>query len=87
MARQKVSMQQYLQLLNEALKHHPDYIEGMEFRNIIPELKRCYSLLEPTRPPYDPAPEAQRRSALRICEEVPTKINQWYEVFVEEEPR
>ena len=51
MARQKVSTDEYLRILNETLTHHPAYSAGMAFQNIIPDGSHSYEIIVPASVP------------------------------------
>ena len=51
MARQKVSTDEYLRILNETLTHHPAYSEGMAFQHILPDGAHSYEIIVPASVP------------------------------------
>jgi hypothetical protein len=51
MARDKVSTDEYLRILNETLTHHPAYSDGMAFQDILPEGSHSYEIVVPASVP------------------------------------
>ena len=71
MARQNVSKDAYLRILNATLTRHPDYMAGMAFHNIIPDGPHTYEVILP-------ASVSDRRRAEQVFDAVAHEVRRHY---------
>ena len=81
MERILLSLEEFVEKMNEELVKHPDYIPGMKVIKILPELKYSYAIYDPTRNPDKQIPVEERMRADKVFEEVEAIVNERYKLI------
>jgi hypothetical protein len=81
MERTKVYTEEYLRILNDQLRSHPGYMEGIKFNDIRPDLKYSYIIFDPTRSPNMPSSPEEQMKVEKVFQEVIAKVNEKYELI------